>query len=113
MKSSDKNGSHYTRVGLLIRKLNIDELPQFWNVLNGSMSFIGPRPEMPFIVEEYNYFERLRLKVKPGISGIWQLSKAREQEIHYNLEHDFYYIMKKSKSTDVKIFLKSMISFLK
>jgi lipopolysaccharide/colanic/teichoic acid biosynthesis glycosyltransferase len=113
MKSSDKKGSHYTKVGLFLRKSNIDELPQFWNVLNGSMSFIGPRPEMPFIVDEYNYFERLRLKVKPGISGIWQLSKAREKEIHYNLEHDFYYIIKKSKSTDVKIFLKSMISFLK
>ena len=107
MKSSNKTSDYYTKIGLFLRKSNIDELPQFFNVLNGTMSFIGPRPEMPFIVKDYNFFERIRLEVNPGVSGPWQLSEAREREIHYNLEHDFNYIIKKSFLSDVKLFFQT------
>lgn len=107
MKSSDKKSSYYIKIGLFLRKSNIDELPQFFNVLNGTMSFIGPRPEMPFIVDEYNFIEKIRLNVNPGITGPWQLSKAREREIHHNLEYDIDYIKNKNLITDLKLFLQT------
>jgi lipopolysaccharide/colanic/teichoic acid biosynthesis glycosyltransferase len=107
MKSSNKTSDYYTKFGLFLRKSNIDELPQFFNVLNGTMSFIGPRPEMPFIVKDYNLIEKFRLKVKPGVSGLWQLSQAREREIHHNLEHDFKYMTNKSFLLDVKLFFQT------
>ena len=61
-----------TRVGRIARKLSIDELPQFFNVLRGDMAVVGPRPEMPFIVERYQRWQHLRSLVPPGITGLWQ-----------------------------------------
>ena len=113
MKSSEKNENHYTGIGIFLRKSNIDELPQFLNVVNGSMSFIGPRPEMPFIVTDYNFVEKIRLQVKPGLSGLWQLSQAREREIHHNLEHDFNYIKNKNFVLDIKLFIKTAIKIFR
>jgi len=113
MKSSDQTSNYYTTIGLFLRKSNIDEIPQFFNVLNGTMSFIGPRPEMPFIVEDYNFVERMRLEVNPGVSGLWQLSRAREREIHYNLEHDFDYLIKKSLLSDIKLFFQTIFKSLR
>lgn len=113
MKSSEKTDDYYTKIGLFLRKSNIDELPQFINILNGTMSFIGPRPEMPFITEKYNYIENFRLNVTPGISGLWQISRAREREIHHNLEHDFVYINKKNLIYDFLIILKTIFKFLR
>jgi len=107
MKSSERTRNYYTKIGLFLRRYNIDEMPQFFNVLNGSMSFIGPRPEMPFIVEEYNFVEKIRLQVKPGVSGSWQLSRAREREIHHNLEYDFNYIKNKNFLLDLTIFIQT------
>lgn len=109
MKSSEKTRNYYTEIGLSLRKSNIDELPQLLNVLNGTMSFIGPRPEMPFIADDYNFVEKIRLQVKPGLSGLWQLSQAREREIHHNLEHDFNYIKNKNFVLDIKLFIKTAI----
>lgn len=113
MKSSDKTNDYYTRIGLFLRKSNIDELPQLFNILNGTMSFIGPRPEMPFIVKNYNYLETFRLNVNPGISGLWQISRAREREIHHNLEHDFLYLDNKNLIYDFLIILKTIFKFLR
>lgn len=107
MKSSERTRNYYTKIGLFLRRYSIDEMPQFFNVLNGSMSFIGPRPEMPFIVEEYNFVEKIRLQVKPGVTGSWQLSRAREREIHYNLEYDFNYIKNKNFLLDLTIFIQT------
>lgn len=111
MKSSEKTINYYTKIGLFLRKSNIDELPQLINILNGTMSFIGPRPEMPFITKKYNYLENFRLNVSPGISGLWQISRAREREIHYNLEHDFVYLNKKNLIYDLFIILKTIFKF--
>ena len=81
-----------TRVGRLIRRISLDEIPQLFNVLRGDMSLVGPRPEMPFIVDTYTALERSRLTATPGITGLWQISSARAYPIHQNLQYDLYYI---------------------
>ena len=73
-----KNDPRVTPIGGFIRKLSIDELPQFFNVLKGEMSLVGPRPPVPREVEEYTAFERGRLAVKPGITCLWQVSGAQQ-----------------------------------
>lgn len=94
-----------TPLGRWLRKLSVDELPQFWNVLIGDMSVVGPRPEMPHIVAQYNSIQRQRLCVKPGITGIWQISADRKNPIHENIDYDLYYIEKQSLSLDLMIIL--------
>jgi exopolysaccharide biosynthesis polyprenyl glycosylphosphotransferase len=101
--------SRVTRVGRLLRRLSLDELPQLFNVLMGAMSLVGPRPEMPFIVEGYDARQRSRLKVKPGITGIWQLSADRSFPIHQNVEYDLYYIRNRTLSMDAAILIHTLI----
>lgn len=101
-----------TKIGMFLRNTGSDELPQLFNVLKGEMSLVGPRPEMPFIVDSYTDKERERLKVKPGITGLWQLSSKVKKPIHYNLEYDLSYIRNQSLLLDFKILFKtSIISF--
>jgi exopolysaccharide biosynthesis polyprenyl glycosylphosphotransferase len=92
-----------TKVGRYLRRYSLDELPQFLNVFLGDMSLVGPRPEMKFIVDEYGPVERERLRVKPGITGLWQISYARQQQIHDNLDYDLYYIEHQSLLLDIVI----------
>jgi exopolysaccharide biosynthesis polyprenyl glycosylphosphotransferase len=92
-----------TAIGRWLRRFSLDELPQFLNVLGGSMSVVGPRPEMRFIVEQYGPLDRERLRVKPGITGLWQISYARELAIHQNLDYDLYYIEHQSLLLDLVI----------
>jgi len=87
-----QNDPRVTNIGKWLRKTSIDELPQLINIIRGDMSLVGPRPEMPFIVDEYNLVEKKRLLVKPGLTGLWQVSPYRNSEINHNLEYDFYYI---------------------
>jgi len=89
---TDKDDPRVTKIGKWLRKTSVDELPQLLNILKGDMSLVGPRPEMPFIVDDYNVMERKRLLVKPGLTGLWQVSPYRDSEINHNLEYDFYYI---------------------
>ncbi len=98
-----------TRVGRFLRRTSLDELPQVLNVLRGSMSLVGPRPEMPFIVESYNNKHRQRLCVKPGLTGLWQLSGDRAFLIHENLEYDLYYIQHRNVFMDVAILLHTAV----
>jgi len=98
-----------TRLGRLLRKTSLDELPQLLNIIKGDMSFIGPRPEMKRIVEEsYTDLERRRFLVKPGITGLWQVSEARKEPIHHNLQYDFHYISNISFKMDVTIIFKTV-----
>jgi lipopolysaccharide/colanic/teichoic acid biosynthesis glycosyltransferase len=97
-----------TPIGRVLRRLSVDELPQLINVLKGEMSLVGPRPEMPFIVEKYGALERLRLKVKPGITGLWQISPARAMPIHENVEYDLFYIEHRSVLMDCSILLRTV-----
>jgi lipopolysaccharide/colanic/teichoic acid biosynthesis glycosyltransferase len=81
-----------TAVGRRLRRTCIDELPQLLNVLRGEMSLVGPRPEMPFLVEQYEASHLKRLTVLPGLTGLWQLSADRMSPIHKNIGYDLYWI---------------------
>jgi exopolysaccharide biosynthesis polyprenyl glycosylphosphotransferase len=98
-----------TRLGRFLRRTSLDELPQLLNVLMGSMSLVGPRPEMPFIVEGYTERHAQRLQVKPGITGLWQLSGDRSYLIHENIEYDLYYIRRRNFFMDLAILLHTTI----
>ncbi len=101
-----------TKVGRWIRRFSLDELPQFFNVIAGSMSLVGPRPEMPFITEDYGAQERERLRVKPGITGLWQISADRRRQIHENLDYDLYYIEHQSILLDLVILMRTFYSVI-
>jgi lipopolysaccharide/colanic/teichoic acid biosynthesis glycosyltransferase len=107
------NDARITRIGRILRKTSLDELPQLWNVLKGDMSLVGPRPEMPFIVERYGPRERQRLSVVPGITGLWQLSADRAFLIHENLEYDLYYIRNRGLFMDLAILLHTAMFAMK
>ena len=98
-----------TRVGKFLRKTSLDELPQFLNVLKGEMSVVGPRPEMPFLVQKYKDIHAERQKVKPGITGYWQISPYRSELIHENIDYDFYYIYNQNFILDMIIIFKTLI----
>lgn len=98
-----------TKFGRLLRKTSLDEAPQFLNVLQGEMSIVGPRPEMPFIVENYKNWERKRLDVKPGITGLWQVLGRKDMPLIDNLEYDFYYLQHRSVMLDLAILAKTVI----
>ena len=102
-----------TRVGRFLRRTSLDELPQLLNVIKGDMSLVGPRPEMPFIVETYTEYQRQRLTVLPGITGLWQISGDRALQIHENLEYDLYYIANRSLSLDLAILFQTAFSVIR
>jgi exopolysaccharide biosynthesis polyprenyl glycosylphosphotransferase len=97
-----------TEFGRWLRATSIDELPQLWNVLRGEMSLVGPRPEMPFIVAGYDEWQRRRLTVKPGITGLWQILGRKDLPMHDNLQYDFYYIRNRSLALDLSILLRTV-----
>ena len=75
-----------TRVGRWLRRSKLDELPQLINVLRGEMSLVGPRPEMPVLVEQYRPWQRLRLQVRPGLTGLWQILGRKDLPLVENIE---------------------------
>lgn len=103
-----QNDPRITSVGKFLRKSSLDELPQIFNILKGNMSLVGPRPEMPFIVETYQEIHRERLKALPGITGLWQLSGDRKKAIHENMDYDLYYIRNISFFMDVAILIETL-----
>lgn len=106
---ADDVGPNITPVGRFLRRTGLDELPQLINVLKGEMSLVGPRPEMPHLVQGYGPLERRRLEVKPGITGLWQLSADRHAEIHENIEYDLYYVNHRSVLLDVLILVETAL----
>jgi len=102
-----------TPIGRYLRRTSLDELPQIFNVITGDMSLVGPRPEMPFIVDQYDEFQRERLKVKPGITGLWQISADRAKQIHDNIEYDLYYVENTSPLLDLAIILRTIFGVIK
>ncbi len=97
-----------TLVGRVLRKLSIDELPQFWNVLKGDMSIVGPRPALLSEIAEYDDWHSERLRVKPGITGLWQISGRSELSFDEMVLLDVYYIENWSPSLDFKIMLRTL-----
>ena len=92
-----------TRVGQLLRKTSLDELPQLVNVLRGQMSLIGPRPALPREVEMYDYVARRRLAVKPGMTGLWQVSGRSRLSWDESIGFDLDYVDNWSAATDAAI----------
>jgi lipopolysaccharide/colanic/teichoic acid biosynthesis glycosyltransferase len=101
--TSDLGG--YTRFGRVLRRFSLDELPQLFNILKGEMSFIGPRPDLPEHLELYTEEERLKLAVKPGLTGLAQVMGRNELPWKERLQLDITYVRKYSLLLDLKIFL--------
>ncbi|GGA03047.1 multidrug MFS transporter [Paenibacillus marchantiophytorum] len=107
-----KNDPRVTRVGRLIRKTSIDELPQLWNVFIGHMSLVGPRPALPNEVAEYTPYEKQRLTVTPGCTGLWQVSGRSNVSFQQMVELDLNYITHRSLLFDIKIVMKTVLVLL-
>lgn len=97
-----------TPVGRFIRKWSLDELPQLWNVVMGQMSLVGPRPEMVQIVERYEPWQHARHQVKPGVTGLWQISARGEVPMHEATHIDLDYVDTISFTTDMRILAKTL-----
>ncbi len=101
-----------TRVGHVLRRTSLDEMPQFWNVLRGDMSIVGPRPPLPGEVAGYDLWHRRRLSMKPGITGLWQVSARLEAEFDRWVELDLIYIDRWSLWLDFKIMVRTVPAML-
>ncbi|OQO83705.1 UDP-phosphate galactose phosphotransferase [Enterococcus casseliflavus] len=102
-----KEDPRVTKIGKFIRKTSIDELPQLWNVIKGEMSLVGPRPPLIREVLEYTSFSKQRLLVKPGCTGLWQVSGRNHVGFEEMVELDLKYISNQSLVNDFKIILKT------
>jgi lipopolysaccharide/colanic/teichoic acid biosynthesis glycosyltransferase len=103
-----KNDPRITRVGRWLRKFSLDELPQFFNVLIGDMSLVGPRPPVPREVALYSQADRRRLAVKPGITCLWQVSGRAEIDFSGQVQLDVQYIESQRITTDMRILVKTV-----
>lgn len=103
-----RDDARITRLGRFLRRMSLDELPQLINVVLGEMSLVGPRPELQFIVEQYEPWQRQRLAVPPGLTGWWQVSGRSDLPMHLNTHLDLYYIRNYSLWLDLKILWKTV-----
>ncbi len=103
-----RNDPRVTSVGRGLRKFSVDELPQIWNVIKGEMSIVGPRAPLPEEVENYQTRQRRRLSVKPGITGLWQVSGRNDIDFHKWMELDLQYIDNWSFWLDIRIILRTI-----
>jgi lipopolysaccharide/colanic/teichoic acid biosynthesis glycosyltransferase len=101
-----------TRVGRLLRRLSLDELPQLWNVVRGDMSLIGPRPTLAYQVERYTNRQRRRLEVKPGITGWAQIHGRARLPWEERIELDVWYVEHRSPLVDLRILLRTPLALL-
>jgi lipopolysaccharide/colanic/teichoic acid biosynthesis glycosyltransferase len=96
-----------TKFGYHLRRWSVDELPQFWNILIGDMSLVGPRPELVSVVQEYQAWQHQRHSVKPGLTGWWQIQGRKQPMSVYTLE-DIYYVEHQSLALDLLILWRSL-----
>ena len=104
-----KDDPRVTNIGKFIRKTSLDELPQLFNVFRGDMSLVGPRPPLPREVEEYSAYDKQRLLVTPGCTGLWQVSGRSNVGFDEMVELDLQYIRERSFLYDIKIILKTVL----
>lgn len=107
-----KNDPRLTKVGKFIRKWSIDEIPQFYNVLKGDMSLVGPRPPLPSELKKYTPSDYRRLDVLPGITGLWQVSGRSNLPFRQQVDLDLKYIDQQSLLLDLKILVKTIPAVL-
>jgi len=100
-----RNDQRITHAGRWLRRFSLDELPQVFNVLKGDMSIVGPRPPIPYEVEDYQLRHRKRLDMKPGITGLWQVSGRSRLSFEEMVRIDLYYIENWSLWLDLRIIL--------
>lgn len=96
------------RVGRILRRFSLDELPQLFNVLAGTMSLVGPRPELPHLVEKYESWQYKRFTILPGMTGWWQINGRSDKPMHLHTEDDLYYIQNRSLLLDLQIILRTI-----
>lgn len=103
-----ENDPRVTVVGRFLRRFSLDELPQLLNVVRGTMSLVGPRPELPYLVEKYQTWQRKRFAVAPGITGWWQINGRSQRMMHLHTEDDLYYINNYSIWLDIQILVRTL-----
>jgi len=103
-----KDDPRVTRMGRLLRRFSLDELPQLFNILAGTMSLVGPRPEMPYLVERYQPWQRKRFAVPPGLTGWWQVNGRSDRPMHLHTDDDLYYIQNYSIWLDLQIIVRTI-----
>lgn len=103
-----KDDPRITGIGRFLRKFSLDELPQLINVVNGTMSLVGPRPELPYLVEKYDAWQRKRFAVPPGLTGWWQINGRSDRPMHLNTEDDLFYIRNYSIWLDIQILIRTV-----
>ena len=108
-----KNDPRVTKVGNFIRKTSLDEFPQFINVLKGNMSLVGPRPYLPREKEEMGKYYDCIIKLKPGITGYWQIAGRSDVTFEDRLKMDYDYNKNKSLKTDFKLLIKTVLNVVK
>jgi lipopolysaccharide/colanic/teichoic acid biosynthesis glycosyltransferase len=102
------NDPRITRVGRILRKTSLDELPQFLNVLRGEMSLVGPRPELPEVIVHYETWQLARLALPPGITGWWQINGRSNHPMHLSTEYDLHYLRQASFAFDLVILARTV-----
>jgi exopolysaccharide biosynthesis polyprenyl glycosylphosphotransferase len=108
LQNKSPDDPRVTPIGRFLRRTSLDELPQLFNVLRGEMSLVGPRPEMPFLVETYQPWQRKRFSVPPGLTGWWQINGRSDRPMHLNTEDDLYYINNYSIWLDIEILVRTL-----
>jgi exopolysaccharide biosynthesis polyprenyl glycosylphosphotransferase len=103
-----KDDPRVTRFGRFLRRFSLDELPQLFNILAGTMSLVGPRPELPYLVEKYKPWQRKRFAVPPGLTGWWQVNGRSDRPMHLHTEDDLYYIQNYSIWLDILIIVRTI-----
>jgi exopolysaccharide biosynthesis polyprenyl glycosylphosphotransferase len=108
-----QSDARITRVGRWLRRASLDEIPQLFNVLRGDMSIVGPRPPIPYEVEDYELWHRKRLDMKPGLTGLWQVSGRNRIPFEEMVKLDLYYIENWSLLLDLKIILRTALVIIR
>ncbi len=103
----------HTRVGRIIRKLSLDELPQLWNILKGDMSLVGPRPEIVAVARRAGIVDHPRHLVRPGLTGPWQLSAHRDEQISEHLEFDEEYVRRVTLRGDLRLLAATALAIVR
>ena len=109
----DKGDRRITRVGRILRRTSIDELPQLWNILRGDMSVIGPRPTLRYQVEQYDEHQRHRLDIRPGLTGWAQVHGRAALPWAERIELDLWYVEHRSPLVDLKILLRTPLALFR